>query len=94
MKAKVFLNVIVILFLITQMSYAKKKLMSYKLKNKTDTYKLDFKYKPTEWQTAICLPDDWQKSLVGKNGTMLYDHYSRSPEFATKMKLSLSPGKE
>jgi len=75
------------------MSYAKKKLMSYKLKNKTDTYELDFKYKPTDWQTAICLPDDWQKSLVGKNGAMLYDHYSHSPDFATKMKLSISPGK-
>ena len=74
------------------MSCAKSKITSGKSIN--DTYELDFKYKPAEWQTSICLPDDWQKSLIGKNGTMLYDHYARSPEFATRMKLSLSSGKD
>ena len=29
---------------------------------------------PPYWQTAICLPDDWQKTLVGKDGAMLYDY--------------------
>jgi len=94
MKTKLFIIFIMILTSITQTSYATNKIMNTKSKTKTDSYKLDFKYKPTKWQTAICLPDDWQKSLIGKNGEMLYDHYARSPEFATKMKLSLSPGKE
>jgi len=94
MKTKLFFNVIIILCLITQISCATNKIMADKSKNKNNSYKLDFKYKPSKWQTAICLPDDWQKSIVGKNGEMLYDHYARSPEFATKMKLSLSQGKE
>ncbi|HEX2971769.1 MAG TPA: hypothetical protein VHP11_05520, partial [Tepidisphaeraceae bacterium] len=32
-----------------------------------------FQYAPTRWQTSICLPDDWQKTLVGKEGELLYD---------------------
>jgi hypothetical protein len=35
---------------------------------------VDHRYAPVWWQTAICLPDDWQKTLVGKEGTLLYDH--------------------
>lgn len=34
---------------------------------------VDFRYSPPWWQTAICLPDDWQKTLVGKDGELLYD---------------------
>ena len=94
MKTKLFYFLTLILFSVTQISYAEKEFMSDKSKTKKELYDLDFKYKPTDWQTAICLPDDWQKSLVGKNGAMLYDHYSRSPDFATKMNISLSPGKE
>ena len=33
---------------------------------------VDFRYSPPEWQTAICLPDDPQKSLVDKSGELLY----------------------
>ena len=94
MKAKLFINTITFLYFIAQISYAENIIMPDESKMKKDLYGLDFKYKPIDWQTAICLPDDWQKSLVGKNGAMLYDHYSHSPDFATKMKISLSPGKE
>jgi hypothetical protein len=37
-------------------------------------WQLDFRYAPRDWQTAICLPDDWQKSLVAKDGSLLYDY--------------------
>lgn len=33
---------------------------------------VDFKYSPPEWQTAICLPDDPHKSIVNRNGELLY----------------------
>jgi hypothetical protein len=34
---------------------------------------VDFRFAPPWWQTSICLPDDWQKTLVGKEGSLLYD---------------------
>jgi hypothetical protein len=47
---------------------------------------VDFRYSPPEWQTAICLPDDSQKSLVDKSGELLY-HYKGGPgrEFGTRI---------
>ncbi|MBN2326297.1 MAG: hypothetical protein JXR73_04020 [Candidatus Omnitrophica bacterium] len=46
---------------------------------------VDFRYSPPSWQTAICLPDDWQKTLVGKDGVLLYDFQNRSG-FMTSIK--------
>lgn len=34
---------------------------------------VDYRYAPPWWQTSICLPDDWQKTLVGREGMLLYD---------------------
>ncbi|MFI5384503.1 MAG: hypothetical protein ACHQ50_00115 [Fimbriimonadales bacterium] len=34
---------------------------------------VDFRYSPAWWQTAICLPDDPEKTLVGKSGELLFD---------------------
>ncbi|MBM4087999.1 MAG: hypothetical protein FJ276_01010 [Planctomycetes bacterium] len=34
---------------------------------------VDFRYAPPWWQTAICLPDDADKTLVGKEGQLLFD---------------------
>src|ERR1017187_882403 len=48
---------------------------------------VDLRYSPPEWQTAICLPDDPQKSLVEKSGELLY-HYNkagRGREFGTRI---------
>ena len=46
---------------------------------------VDFRDAPARWQTAICLPDDPQKSLVDDHGTLLY-HYGRGGhEFATRI---------
>lgn len=37
-------------------------------------WKLDLRYAPMTWQTLIGLPDDWQKTLVSKEGVLLYDY--------------------
>ena len=28
-----------------------------------EPWTIDFRYAPPSWQTAICLPDDWQKNI-------------------------------
>src|SRR5664279_3881914 len=35
---------------------------------------VDFRYAMPWWQTAICLPDDPDKTLVGKEGQLLFDY--------------------
>jgi uncharacterized protein len=35
---------------------------------------VDFRYSLPWWQTAICLPDDPDKTLVGKEGQLLFDY--------------------
>ncbi|HEV8538364.1 MAG TPA: hypothetical protein VGR15_05500, partial [Bacteroidota bacterium] len=35
---------------------------------------IDFRYAPNFWQSTYCFPDDPYKSLVGKNGELLYGH--------------------
>lgn len=39
----------------------------------TPQHLVNFRYAPPWWQTSICLPDDWNKTLVGKDGELLYD---------------------
>jgi len=46
---------------------------------------VDFGYAPPKWQTAICLPDDPQKSLVDKNGSLLYHYGKGGGDFATRV---------
>ncbi len=46
---------------------------------------VDFRYAPPWWQTSICLPDDWQKTLVAKDGGLLYDYRGRFADFKTKI---------
>lgn len=46
---------------------------------------LAFRYAPPEWQCAICLPDDPQKTLVDKSGELLYDFGQGGREFATRV---------
>ena len=53
---------------------------------------LDFRYAPTNWQTAICLPDDWQKTLVGKDGALLYDYPGPFAGFGTRIAFDLTEG--
>ena len=48
---------------------------------------VDFRYAPPVWQTSICLPDDWQKTLVGQDGSLLYDYPGRHSGFGTRITL-------
>lgn len=51
---------------------------------------VDFSFRPPEWQTAICLPDDPHKTLVDRQGRLLY-HYGicDSVEFGTRVSLQI-----
>jgi hypothetical protein len=46
---------------------------------------VDFHYSPPEWQTAICLPDDPDKSLVDRSGELLYHYNQGGREFGTRV---------
>lgn len=52
---------------------------------------VDFSFSPPEWQTAICLPDDPHKTLVDREGRLLY-HYrvSDGVEFGTRLSLQIA----
>jgi hypothetical protein len=55
-----------------------------------DPWTIDFRYAPPSWQTAICLPDDWQKTLVGKDGSLLYDYPGSYAGFGTRITFGLA----
>ena len=46
---------------------------------------VDFRFAPPWWQTAIGLPDDWQKTLVSKEGELLYDYPGDFSGFGTRV---------
>jgi hypothetical protein len=47
---------------------------------------VDFGYKPPQWRTAICPPDDPYKSLVSEKGSILYHfNQARRSEFGTEV---------
>jgi len=49
----------------------------------------DFRYAPAWWQSSICLPDDWQKTLVSKEGALLYEYDGGYPgNFRTRVSVS------
>jgi hypothetical protein len=49
----------------------------------------DFRYAPAWWQSSICLPDDWQKTLVSKDGALLYEYDGQYPgNFRTRVSVS------
>lgn len=50
---------------------------------------LDSRYAPPDWQTAICLPDDTEKTLVGRDGALLYDYPGAFGGFGTRISLQL-----
>ena len=43
-------------------------LVATALLSATASERVDFSFSPPEWQTAICLPDDPDKSLVDRSG--------------------------
>jgi hypothetical protein len=53
----------------------------------------DYRYAPVWWQSAICLPDDWQKTLVSKEGSLLYEYDGQYPgNFRTRVSVSGANG--
>ena len=48
-------------------------------------WKIDFRFQPPSWQTSICLPDDWQKTLAARDGALLYDYPGKFAGFSTKI---------
>jgi hypothetical protein len=56
---------------------------------KKELFLIDFRYSPPWWQTAICLPDDWQKTLVSKEGALLYEYPGEFSGFGTKVAIAL-----
>jgi hypothetical protein len=50
---------------------------------------VDYRYAPPEWQTAICLPDDPQKTLVDRSGELLYHYNEGGREFGTRVSVTL-----
>jgi len=48
---------------------------------------VDFRYAPPEWQTSLCLPDDPHKTLVDRNGDLLYHYGQGGREFGTRLGL-------
>ncbi len=48
-------------------------------------WSVDGRYAPAWWQTSICLPDDWQKTLVSKEGSLLYDYPGNYSGFGTRI---------
>jgi hypothetical protein len=52
---------------------------------------LDFRHAPPQWQTAVGLPDDPQKSLVNESGALLYHYGKGSSGFATRIALEVVP---
>jgi len=57
-----------------------------------DSLTVDFSYSPPEWQTAICLPDDRQKSLVDKSGELLYHYGFGGFDFGTRIAVEVTGG--
>ena len=53
---------------------------------------VDFRHAPPKWQTAICLPDDPQKSLVDEAGTLLYHYGKGGNEFALRVAVEVVAG--
>ena len=53
---------------------------------------VDFRYAPPEWQSAICLPDDPQKSLVDRSGELLYHYNQGGREFGTRVHAEVVAG--
>ena len=56
----------------------------------SDPWKVDFRYTVPWWQTVICLPDDWQKTVVGKDGEMFYDYPGKFAAFGTRITCGLA----
>ena len=55
---------------------------------------VDFRYAPSQYQTAFCFPDDHHKSLVNERGSLLYDfpsdQFASIDQFGTVLEFTLA----
>ena len=79
------MKISIYLILILQLSLT----MTAKL-SADDALTVDFRYRPPEWQTAICLPDDPHKTLVDKSGELLYHYKKGKREFGTRIAVQVT----
>jgi len=54
--------------------------------------RVDFRYAPPEWQTAICLPDDPQKTLVDHRGRLRYHWRGGGAAFGLTLAVEVGQG--
>jgi hypothetical protein len=55
---------------------------------------VDFGYRPRQWRTLICPPDDTYKTLVTERGTLVY-HYGRvAGDFNTSVRVVVDPAEK
>jgi hypothetical protein len=52
-------------------------------------YQVDFRYATPWWQSTICLPDDPEKTVVGKDGELLYDFPGKPDQFPKRIAVGL-----
>ena len=57
--------------------------------SEADLLKADFRYSPSWWQTTVCLPDDWQKTLVSREGAFLYEYLGHFSDFGIRVAVSI-----
>ena len=88
MKAKSYLTFFQILFILFA-GMISNAICLTQASDDENAYQVDYRFQPPNWQTAICLPDDWQKTLVQKDGTLLYDFHHRGG-FLTKIRFDLN----
>jgi len=52
-------------------------------------FHVDFRYSTPWWQSVICLPDDPEKTVVGKDGELLYDFPGKPDRFPKRIAVTL-----
>jgi hypothetical protein len=61
---------------------------------KSEELSVDFEYSPPKWQATICLPDDPQKTLVDREGELLYHFGKGRNPFGTRVGIEIDPEAE
>ena len=55
---------------------------------------MDFGYRPQQWRTAICPPDDTYKTLVTEKGALVYHLGRVDGDFATSVRVVVDDGEK
>ena len=52
-------------------------------------FRVDFRYSTPWWQSTICLPDDPEKTVLGRDGDLLYDFPGKPDRFPKRIVVKL-----